>query len=198
VIVAKRRPQERIVFTGILTNSKTVLGLDCSTATIGWGLLTLENEPKLISFGHIKPMESKSGSLIERLNSTFNRITALCEQLSPDLVAVEEIKKFMKGMSSAQTITILAGFNRVISLAAYKISNNLKYYDESEVRKIIKNEYLRKSDKIGKEDMPDLIRRFLWNDFQGPLNTKGETAIETYDEADGVSVGWSCALDLRR
>lgn len=198
--MGKRRPKERVVSTGISieSESETVLGLDCSTATIGWGLVTLESEPKLLQFGHIKPLESKRGSLVERLDDTFDRITELCEQLKPNIVAVEEIKKFMKGMSSAQTITILAGFNRVISLAAYKVSKNLRYYDESEIRKILKEKYLRKSDKVGKEDMPNLIRRFLWGDFQGPLNTKGEMATETYDEADGIAVGWSCVIDLRR
>jgi len=76
--MARRRPRERLVSTDQQSTENTVLGLDCSTATIGWGLLTLEEQPKLLKYGHIKPMESKHGSLIERLENTFDRISALC------------------------------------------------------------------------------------------------------------------------
>lgn len=195
--MARRRPRERSVETNQRSTENTVLGLDCSTATIGWGLVTLEEQPKLLKYGHIKPMESKHGSLIERLDDTFDRITALCEELSPIIVSVEEIKKFMKGMSSAQTITILAGFNRVVSLAAFKCTRDVRFYSESEVRKIIKNKYMRKSDKISKDNMPDIIRRYLDGSFQGPLNTKGDIAVETNDEADGIATAWSASIDSK-
>lgn len=194
--MAKRRPQERSISTDVPKTEKTVLGLDCSSSTIGWGLLTIEKEPKLLQYGHIKPMESKRGSLMERLDDTFDRITALCNELKPTIVAVEEIKKFMKGRSSAQTITILASFNRVISLAAFKCTRDIRFYSESEVRKIIKEKYMRRSKAIKKEEIPDIIRQYLEPSFQGPLNTKGEVAVETNDEADGIATGWACSIDI--
>lgn len=195
-IMAKRRPQERIIEVKS-SNEKTVLGLDCSTATIGWGLVTIEETPKLLQYGHIKPMKSDKGSLIERLDDTFSRVQALCNSLGPSVVAVEEIKKFVKGRSSAQTITILAGFNRVISLSAFRCSRDLRYYSEAEVRKIIKSKYFSKSYKMSKEEMPDVVRSHLEPSFQGPLNTKGELAIETYDEADGIVTAWACIIDMQ-
>lgn len=195
--MARRRPRERLVETGLQSRLPTVLGLDCSTATIGWGLMTIEEHPSLLKYGHIKPMESKHGSLIERLDNTFDRISALCVSLGPTIVAVEEIKKFMKGRSSAQTITILAGFNRVVSLAAFKYARDVRFYDESEVRKAIKNKYMDRRDKIGKDNMPDVIRSYLETSFQGPLNTKGEVAVETYDEADGIAVAWCASISMQ-
>jgi len=99
------------------------------------------------------------------------------------------------GISNAQTITILAGFNRVVSLAAFKYTRDVRFYDESEIRRTIKNKHMRKSDKIGKEEMPDVIRKHLDDSFQGPLNTKGAIATETNDEADGIAAAWCASIN---
>lgn len=189
-----KKPNERIISTKCKNNKPTILGLDCSTATIGWGLVSISKKPRLLKYGHLKPMPSKNGSLIKRLNDTYDRINHLCQELSPNIVAIEQIKKFMKGLSSAQTITILAGFNRVVSVSAYKVSNDLRYYDELEIRRIIKHHY--KIDRVSKDNMPDIIRLYLEKSFAGPLNKKNEPAIETNDEADGIAVAWACCLNL--
>jgi Holliday junction resolvasome RuvABC endonuclease subunit len=178
--------------------SNTVLGLDCSSSTIGWGLVSID-DLKLLSYGHIKPLPSKDNILLKRLDDTYERIQQLCESLNPTIVSVEDIFLFMRNRSQAQTITILTAFNRVAALAAYRKVGDVRYYSVHEIRKFIKNEHLPKSYKIGKEDMPNLIREHLEVSFKGPLNVRNtELAKEELDEADGISAAWSCAIDIRK
>lgn len=170
----------------------TVLGLDCSSATIGWGLITISNPPKLISHGHIKPLDSKHPE-IERLDDVYNTICKLCDLLKPSIVSVEDIFLFMKGKSQARTITLLTAFNRVISLAAHQKVGKVKFYNVHEIRKIIKNAYNIESD-IGKEEMPNFIREHLETNFVDIKNKKNEQAKETCDEADGIAAAWCYLL----
>ena len=123
-----------------LAESKnSVLGLDCSSSVIGFGLIDLDTF-SLSAYGHIRPLDNKF-ELLERLNDTFDRIEELCKTLKPKIVAVEDIFVFMKGMSTAKTITILTAFNRTCGLAAYRNSQKVVLYSVGEIRKTIKNHY---------------------------------------------------------
>lgn len=166
----------------------TVLGFDVSSVTVGWGLITITNPPRLISHGYIKPLDSKH-SEIERLADIYGRVCNLCDLLNPSVVSVEDIFLFMKGKSQARTITLLTAFNRTISLAAYQKIGKVKFYNVHEIRKVIKNAY-NIGLEIGKEDMPDLVREYLEPNFKDIKNKKDKRAVETCDEADGIAAAW--------
>jgi len=173
-----------------------VLGLDCSSSTIGWGLVDLNDEPHLLAYGHIKPLDSKHG-LIERLDGVYETIKTLCEELEPTHVSIEDILLFMKGKSQAKTITILATFNRVAALSAHKNSDaEIIFYPSQTIRKIIKNA-CKLPKKIEKEGIPDLIIDKLEPTFETLINRKGNVAKEAYDEADGIAAAWACVLELK-
>ena len=178
----------------LLKQQGAVLGLDCSSATIGWGLISLDFE--LLSYGHIKPLGSKF-SLIERLNDAYSQISSLCDELKPQYVAVEDIFTYMQGKSQAKTITILAAFNRVSALAAFRKTNSLNFYSVHEIRKFIKEHYDLPS-TIGKEDMPETLRQNVSAKFENMINKKGNIAKETFDEADGIATALACVIDLNR
>jgi Holliday junction resolvasome RuvABC endonuclease subunit len=169
--------------------SFTVLGLDCSSSTIGWGLVGKKEsgEKLLLAYGHIKPLKPTYG-LIYRLNDVYDRIAELCLEFDPDEVAVEEILSYVKGLSSAATIISLTAFNRVASLAAYREANHeVFFYAVSKIRSILKKEISSK-ENIKKEDVPDIIVSLLGPEFKFIKNRKGSTAKETGDEADGIAV----------
>ncbi|MFA5048443.1 MAG: crossover junction endodeoxyribonuclease RuvC [Patescibacteria group bacterium] len=187
-----KKAKDRIITLYEENKEQTVLGLDCSSATIGWGLISLSDPPKLISHGYIKPLDSKY-SEIERLDDVYDRICMLCDTLKPSVVSVEDIFLFMKGKSKARTITLLTAFNRVISLAAYKKVGKVSFYTVHEIRKVIKNAFSIAVD-IGKEDMPNFIRQHLEPNFTDIKNKKNEQAKETCDEADGIAAGWCYLL----
>ncbi len=177
----------------IKSNKISILGLDCSSSVIGWGLVVLNKDPTLVAYGHFKPLDP-SHSEMERLDGVYEKIVELCNELEPTYVAVEDIFTFMKGKSSGHTMTVLAAFNRVASLAGHHNSNGVKFYSVHQIRKIIKKMNLDIKNKISKEDMPDIIIKYLEPQFEKILNRKGNVAVETYDEADGIATAWSGAL----
>lgn len=174
-----------------------VLGLDCSSSTIGWGLTTInEDGPCLIAHGHIKPLNNKH-HLLERLDDIYNKIAGLCGDLDPSHIAIEDILLYMKGKSGAKTITTLAVFNRIIALSVYQNANaEVKFYSTQTIRKMIKDACVSVTNRVAKKDLPDIIRAELEPGFGDILNTKGNVADETYDEGDGIATAWGCSLDL--
>lgn len=96
----------------------------------------------------------------------------------------------MKGNSTARTITLLTAFNRIISLSAYQEIKDIRFLNVHQIRKIIKSSF--KIENIEKEDMPDLIRKYLDKRFKNIVNKK--IAKETYDEADGIAAAWALTL----
>lgn len=179
-------------------NGKTILGLDCSSKTVGWGLVhqVVDSKPILLAHGHFNPLSSKY-SLLARLSNVFDKITEICEEFKPYCIAVEDIIQFMKrgGGSSAQTITILAAFNRVASLAGWRWSENVTYYPVATIRKTIREGIGRKN-KIEKEEMPSIIRENLCSHFSDIISKNGKVSEMTMDEADGIAVAWCHALCL--
>jgi len=177
----------------IKTSKTSILGLDCSSTTVGWGLVILNKNPILVAHGHIKPLDSKHGD-IERLDDIYHRIGKLCDETRPLCVAVEDVFLFMKGKSTARTITLLAAFNRIISLAAFQKIGSVNLYSVHDIRNLISKNY---NIEIDKESMPDAIVANLEPQFTSVLNKKGIVAKETYDEADGIAAAWAHAIRLK-
>jgi len=196
-MIKKRAKERTIKLYDLSITEFTILGLDCSSSTIGWGLIGYKPDKTfaLLAHGHIKPLDSKH-DFMKRLSNVFDSISALCEEFKPSVVAVEDILMYVRGSSSARTITILAAFNRVAALAAFRCVGKLHLYDVHNIRKIIKIAYNLKHTP-DKEQMPDLIRTYLEPQFSDILKPKGGVADTTRDEADGIAVAWAYALDVR-
>lgn len=176
---------------------QTVLGLDISSKTIGWGWLGVEEqEIKLLEHGHIKPLKSGKYSLVERLFQVAKDIDALCTRLKPDIVAIEEITQFMPNKSSAKTIIALAVFNRVASLQTFITTKKVpQYYYPISIRSKIAKFY--NTGKLTKEDMPALLNKKLG--FVINYSKKDNSIRDfTYDEADGVSVGLTALITANK
>lgn len=179
----------KIVLLPGFDKSGTVLGLDCSSKTVGWGLLGT-NPPTLVAHGHFNPLPSKH-ALMARLDNLFDRITVLCAEFGPAAVAVEDIIQHMKkgGGSSAQTITILAAFNRIAALAAWRRTSNVHFYPVATIRKTVR-EGIGRRNRIEKGDMPAVVRAHLCPEFSDVISKRGSVSDFTMDEADGVAVAW--------
>ena len=178
-------------------DSCKVIGFDCSSKTVGWGLVRFNKHHAILTaHGHIRPLPSKH-NLMVRLSDLYDRVDELCRRMMPDIAAVEDIALFMKGGgSTAKTITTLAVFNRIVSLAAFRRTGDLRYYPVQSVRKLVRQAALRKK-VIGKNEMPAVIRARLEPGFVDVEKRGGGTAEQTFDEADGIAVAWACAYDIR-
>lgn len=174
-----------------------ILGLDISSATIGWSILKVdEGKYHLKNYGHIKPVsKKKSGDIFSvRLNYAFDAITKLIEKEKPNIIVIEDYaKKFSKGKSSANTILILSSFNEVCGLAAYRASKIVPVrMPVTTLRKLVKKEF-----GCSIDDKPDVLAfcKKTFNNFLTPNNKAGNIKKECYDEADAIIVSLGYFLD---
>ncbi len=165
---------------------KTILGFDASSTTIGYCVLKWDDQTNDISFekaGYIKP--TKKGSIIERIVDTRNQVQKVIVDAGPDYIAIEDIIKFMKGHSTAQTIIMLTTFNRMIGLTSYDyLGKEPSLFSVMTIRHGLKTS----PDLPKKEDMPALVAKHLGITFPYEYNKKGNIKVESYDKADGVAV----------
>jgi hypothetical protein len=170
---------------------KTVLSFDVSSTTIGWAVLGVDGYSiSLIKMDYLKPI--KTGTIIERMVDTRDKVQKIIRDVKPDYIAIEDIIKFMAGHSTAQTIIMLTTFNRMIGLLAYDyLRRSPELFSVMTIRHGLKlNKIFPK-----KEDMPDLVAKHLGITFpyqvKKPKRLTGKIAIKTenYDMADAVAVG---------
>lgn len=168
-----------------------ILGLDVSSATVGWGVINENNE--LIDYGYIKPKNSKF-ILEERLDSAVKEVVEVYEKHRPDVVVVEEITQHMAGASNAKTILILAAFNRTCCYMLYH-----KYGVEpvkimpATIRANIRKS-LNKKGRLSKDDIYDEVRKKYINFLPYIMDkgkNKGMERKENFDVADAIAAAWS-------
>ena len=169
-----------------------IIGFDVSSSRIGYGVI--DTTPlKLVDYGNIKPLNSKY-NIFERLRDVYIKIGELCSLVNPDYIGIEDILLHMKGKSSAKTITILSIFNRTVGLSCYEKTNIIpELIPVSTIRKTIKD-YYKLDNIIKKEDMPIIISKYLYENFEYIYDKNNNISNITYDQSDGIAVSWSYAL----
>jgi hypothetical protein len=173
-----------------------IMGIDVSTTTIGWCILSYARgqKPKLINHSFYKP--SKKGNLFERLDQTRKDIRQIVEKYNPDYIAIEDLIKFMKGKSSATTIINLSVFNRMIGLMAYDfLGRPPDLFNVMSIRHGIRREIGEKK-LPAKEELPQHISALLDIEYPWIKDKKGKIKIESYDVSDAMCVAYYCSLML--
>lgn len=161
-----------------------ILGLDASTTTIGVSLL--EEVDGKIEFRHVEYYKPpKKGDIFERLTAVRKFINKKIDELQPDQIVLEDIILFMKGKSSATTISSLAVLNRTVGLAVY---------DRMGCSPILLNVMkIRHAIKLGsvlpsKEEIPKLVSEVLDFKFPYVYNRNKKLRPENGDMADAIAV----------
>lgn len=166
-----------------------VLSFDISSTTIGYCVLEV-NEYKItyVQANYLKPI--KTGTIIERLANTREKIKEIIKQVKPDEIVIEDIIQFMAGGSTAKTIITLTSFNRMIGLLAYDYLNRPpQMLSVMSIRHCIK----RQANLGGlpkKEDLPRLLEKLLDIEFSWVYGKKGAIKIESYDISDAICCGY--------
>jgi len=165
--------------------TKRILGFDVSSSTIGYCVLTVDdnNNIKFVSCAYLKPI--KKGTILERVADTRDKIKKLIETIKPDQIAIEDIIMFIRGKSTANTIITLATFNRMIGLISL---DYLKKCPEMHGVLAIRHGLKLTPDFPAKEEMPEIVATHLKITFPWEYNKKGKVKVESYDKADGIAV----------
>jgi Holliday junction resolvasome RuvABC endonuclease subunit len=164
-----------------------VLGLDISSATIGWSILSMEEgEVSLSGYGHISPPKSKAGSLTFRASKAFDQVLDLIAEKSPEIVVVESYaNKFPAGRSTARTIIVLSVFNEIVSMAALRsLGQDPERYPVVTIRSKLSK--LAGKKISSKEECFDFICDYF-PAFTVRKNRNDNISKECFDEADAIA-----------
>jgi Holliday junction resolvasome RuvABC endonuclease subunit len=167
-----------------------VIGFDVSSTTLAWATVDYDiGSITLFDCGYIKPI--KTGTIIERLADTRNKVEAVIEQYQPDEIAIEDIVQFMPKQSSAITVITLAVFNRMVGLCSYDyLGNPPDMLNVMTIKHCIRKQAGLK--KIpAKEDIPELLKKVAGLITPQVIGKKGKVKDETFDMSDAIAVAYS-------
>ncbi len=155
---------------------KIILGIDPGFATVGYGFITDEREPKLISCGCI---ETKAKTEFkERLNIIHQELTHLIKKYKPHYASVEKLY-FCKNVKTAMDVGHARG---VIILTLSQ--NKLPIYEFTPLQ--IK-QAITSYGKANKKQIMEMVKIIL----------KLKQAPKKDDTADALAIALTCKYQLR-
>ena len=180
-----------------------ILGLDISTSSTGWCVLTTEG--KLVDIGYIP---------LNKLDCLFSKADVISKFVSEinlfqDITHIfieENLQAFRPGLSSAKTLITLARFNGIVSYVCKKEFDLLPVYlNVNSARKSLEIKIVRgkKAEKSTKEQVLDWVDGELEN-YQWPNKTlksgprKGIVVLESgcYDMADSYVIARAGKMNI--
>lgn len=162
-----------------------IMSFDVSSSTVGWAVFNVTQDTiKLYKCGYFKPL--KKGNIFEKLTDLKLKILDLLKKYQPSEVAIEDIAKFMPKVSSAQTIIILALWNRAVGLTVFDyLGKPPELYSVMSIR-----HGLKKTKKLPKkEEIPTIVENILLIKLEPEFTKTGKIKPELYDQADAIACG---------
>jgi crossover junction endodeoxyribonuclease RuvC len=159
-----------------MSNPKVFLGIDPGLADTGWGIITGQENFKIIKYGIIK---TKSGKLIaHRLDYIYTEVSAIIKEFTPQVAAVEKLF-FGK---NAKTAMIVGQARGVILLACQHQNVEIQEYTPLQV-KIALCGYGR----APKIQVQRMVKNLL----------KLEKIPQPDDAADALAIAYTAAISSR-
>ena len=173
--------------------SKIILGIDCSTTTIGLSVIEEQDDGYLL-FKHVEHYNpiKKDTHILDTLKWVKEYIVSKLKEFSPDEVIIEEYIKFMKGQSSSDSTISLAVINRTVCLAIYEFTGKKPYIvNVNTIRAIIKpkNYHLP---RVPKEEILNVVCDHLKIQWSWLIGKKGKVLETNFDRSDSLA----CAIAL--
>ena len=189
---------------------KRFLGLDISTSCTGWTVLGEEGE--LIKMGHI--LFKGCATLWDKVDLAREALAEVQAEFAPAQVFIEEsLQGFRPGMSSANTLLMLAKFNGIISYDMRHLTGvDPVYISSGEARKRCGVKLIREKKKhprqLGYKHQTfnvissGLLDGYSWPEKKGkddPAATLAERVVDwALDEVDSYVIaraGWLSTLN---
>lgn len=179
-----------------------VLGLDISTTTVGWAIVE-SDDMSLIALGHWSL--KKLYGLPLKADHVLEQVTQVIKQhgVNTPVWIEEPVMRFTPGMSSAQTISLLIGFNAMVSYGIHlKLNFDVKHVPPQEARKNC-GLVLQSKKKTGKSQKEQVYEKLtaagdLLSGVSFPLTKTGKPKPENFDETDAYVVARHGALTFKK
>lgn len=179
-----------------------IIGLDVSTSVVGFCVLE-SSDRSIVELGHVS-LKNIDG-LFQKVDYVVPKIAAILVGHSISKCWVEEaVMMFSAGMSSAQTILILAKFNALVS---YHVRNqlgdaNIVWVKPTEARKTCGLIMTTKAKAGGKSQKEQVYSQLtsptgLLSHIAFPLTKTGKPKPENFDEADAYVVAYHGAVKVK-
>lgn len=176
-----------------------MLGLDISTSTIGYCVVE-SDDLSIVEMGHFSL--KKVEGLFNKVDVGTDLIRRMMARLDVKRACVEEsVQAFTMGMSSAQTILLLAKYNALIS---YHVRNhlgdaNLTWVKPGEARRTCGLVLTTKKKAGGASQKQQVYEQLtsptgLLSHIVFPLTKTGKPKSENFDEADAFVVAYHGAV----
>lgn len=171
-----------------------ILGLDISTSTVGYAIVETDNM-SLVALGHWSL--KKYNGLLNKADVVLEGVKELLGKHNIDsCVWIEEpVMRFAPGMSSAQTITMLVGFNAMVTYGIHSLLGlQVKHVKPGDARRSC-GLYMTTKAKSGNKSQKEQVYCQLISSPSGllanvafPLTKTQKPKPENYDEADAYVV----------
>lgn len=180
-----------------------VLGIDASTSCVGYAVIE-SDDLSLVDLGFISLKK-----YIGLLDKTDFAISEIAKIINKNNVAncpiwIEEaVIGFSAGMSSAQTISTLVGFNAMVTYATHsQLKLEVKHVKPGDARRACGLVLTTKKKAQGENQKQQVYRQLtsvngLLKDINFPLKKTGKPKDENYDQADAYVVARYGALKTR-
>ena len=163
---------------------EVVLGLDVSTAVIGYAFLPMGADATThpVMRGHIDLRRNKGGfwSKVDQMERELFDVIARAVTIGHRIVRLcieDPLQRFRKGLSSAHTIALLAKFNVLVASHARRLRGvDPLYIDATAARKKIGVPLLSKKKSNGIDQKVQTFQylcKGIFKDEKWPLNRNG-------------------------
>lgn len=112
-----------------------ILGLDVSTTTVGYAIVETD-DMSLVELGHWSL--KKHDGLLKKADVVLDALAALFHRhtITAPVWIEEPVMRFTPGMSSAQTISMLIGFNAMVTYGVHsKVNFDVKHVKPGDARR---------------------------------------------------------------
>lgn len=179
-----------------------VLGLDISTSVVGYAIIETD-DMSLVELGHwsLKKHEGlikKADVVLDALAALFSRHT-----ITAPVWIEEPVMRFTPGMSSAQTISMLIGFNAMVTYGVHsKVNFDVKHVKPGDARRSCGLTLTTKAKAGGASQKEQAHSQLvaangLLRGVVFPRTRTGKLKPEALDETDAFVVAYHGALQTR-
>ena len=157
--------------------NKIIMGIDPGLATIGYGFITLEKNPKFIACGCIET--SAKTNFNKRLNIINKELTQLIKKYRPDICGVEQLF-FCKNIKTAMNVGHARGVI-IMTLDQNKIS--IREFTPLQIKQSITS-----YGQASKKQVSEMVKLFL--------NLK--KAPKKDDASDALAIALTCLYSIKQ